>query len=107
MNRLLCFALIAMPLCSAVERTDSTPPGDLILWVPHTMTTSDWIWGPGGEQRSPAPPFRFIRENMGGTNPKVDVRDAAGRKWIVKFGGEVHTDVFASRLLYATGYFAE
>jgi hypothetical protein len=45
-----------------------------------------------------------VKENLGGTNPKVDVRDARGASWVVKFGAEVHTDVFASRLLYAVGY---
>jgi hypothetical protein len=29
-----------------------------------------------------------------------------GRIWVVKFGGEVHSDTFAARLLYATGYAA-
>jgi len=71
------------------------------------MTRSDWVWGPGGEQKAPVAPFQFVKENLGGTNPKVDVRDARGALWTVKFGGEVHTEVFASRLLYAVGYAAE
>jgi hypothetical protein len=37
----------------------------------------------------------------------VDVRDAQGARWIVKFGAEIHTDTFASRLLAAVGYVAE
>jgi len=44
---------------------------------------------------------------MGGTNPKVNVRDARGAQWSVKFGAEVHAEVFASRLLYAAGYASE
>ena len=48
-----------------------------------------------------------MKENLGGTNPKVDVRDARSAKWTVKFGGEVHTEVFASRLLFAAGYATE
>jgi hypothetical protein len=42
-----------------------------------------------------------------GTNPKVEVRDAAGRLWTVKFGAEVNTDTFAPRLLSALGYAAQ
>jgi hypothetical protein len=42
-----------------------------------------------------------------GTNPKIKVRDAEGDRWTVKFGGENHSDVFASRVLNALGYTAE
>ncbi len=78
-----------------------------VLWKePPPMTVSDWAWGPGGERSAPRPPFRFVNENLGGTNPKVDVQDAAGRMWVVKFGGEVHSDTFAARILYAAGYAA-
>jgi hypothetical protein len=48
-----------------------------------------------------------VKERLGGTNPKVEVRDEAGRRWIVKFGAEVHSDTFAPRLLSALGYAAE
>jgi hypothetical protein len=79
-----------------------------VLWrPPKQMSISDWTWGPGGESRAPRPPFRFKSENMGGTNPKVDVWDANGRWWMVKFGGEVRAETFSSRLLYVTGYLAE
>jgi len=79
-----------------------------VLWSePKPAGPAEWIWGPGGEAKAPRPPFRFIRENMGGTNPKVDVRDARGTLWIVKFGGEVHTETFAARFLNAVGYLAE
>jgi hypothetical protein len=56
---------------------------------------------------APRPPFRFIKEKLDGTNPKVDVQDAAGRHWTVKFGSEVHADTFAPRLLHALGYAAQ
>jgi len=79
-----------------------------LIWNdPRPMTIADWIWGPGGEAQAPRPPFRFVSENLGGTNPKINVRDARGALWIVKFGGEVHTDTFSARLLNAVGYFAE
>jgi hypothetical protein len=79
-----------------------------VLWqAPGRITMNDWIWGPGGESGAPKPPFTFVDEDFHGTNPKIRVRDAEGRRWTVKFGGEVHGDVFGSRLLYATGYLTE
>jgi hypothetical protein len=83
-------------------------PDNQIVWrAPQPASIADWVWGPGGKERAPAPPFQFVKENMHGTNPKVNVRDARGAMWIVKFGGEVHAEVFASRLLAATGFGAE
>ena len=105
MIRLLVTGLVVSSFCAFAAPVEPAPAGNLVLWrAPHTMTTSDWVWGPGGEQQAPLPPFTFVKENLGGTNPKVDVRDARGASWVVKFGAEVHTDVFASRLLYAVGY---
>jgi hypothetical protein len=104
MFRIFCLLVALLPqtafLQGAVRRQ--------ILWEePNPLSVSDWIWGPGGQERAPRPPFQFVKENLGGTNPKINVRDARGALWIVKFGGEAHTDTFAARLLYATGYAAE
>ena len=78
------------------------------LWrEPKPATIADWTWGPGGQEMVPQPPFQFVKENFGGTNPKVEVRDAAGHTWTVKFGSEVKSDTFAARLLNAVGYAAE
>jgi hypothetical protein len=92
-----------------VAAPSAVAPGQrqLVRNRPEPPTVGDWIWGPGGEAGAPLPPFTFIKENLGGTNPKVNVRDARGRLWIVKFSGEVHTDVFASRFLNALGYVTE
>ena len=79
-----------------------------VLWQdPGPITAADWTWGPGGEARAPKPPFEFLEEDFNGTNAKVKVRDTKGDRWTVKFGGENHGDVFASRLLFALGYFTE
>jgi Na+/proline symporter len=37
----------------------------------------------------------------------VSVLDAANQEWRVKWGQEVHTEVFGTRLAWALGYFAE
>lgn len=63
---------------------------------------NDW----GGAAGAPVAPFRLLKEEKGGTTPKVWVRDRAGRTWIVKWGKEIHGDLFASRLLSALGYYA-
>ena len=78
------------------------------LWTePRPSTASDWTWGPGGQETAPRPPFSFVKERFGGSNPKVEVRDAADRHWVVKFGSEAHTDTFAARFVSALGYAAE
>jgi hypothetical protein len=90
----------------ALLASDAHPTA--VLWTPPgNISLSDWIWGPGGEQRAPKPPFQFIDEDFKGTNPKIRVRDAKGDEWVVKFGSENHGDVFAPRLLYACGYIAQ
>src|SRR5437016_3690256 len=108
MNRILISSLLLSCAGFTADSTNPAPSGNRIVWhAPRQMTRADWVWGPGGQQHAPLPPFQFVTENFGGTNPKVNVHDGRGALWIVKFGGEVHTDVFASRLLYAVGYAAE
>ncbi len=55
---------------------------------------------------APAPPFQFQREELGGTSPKVVVRDSKGVTWFVKFGTEAKPEAFAARIARAAGYFA-
>src|SRR5689334_9914526 len=71
------------------------------------MSNEHWRCGPGGCDRTPVPPFQFIKEDAGGTNPKMSVRDAKGLNWSVKFGGEAIPECFASRFVTALGYIAE
>lgn len=78
-----------------------------VLWTdPGNIATSDLFYGQGGPKHQPKPPFTFLREDMHGTNPKFDARDADGKKWRVKLGEEARPEVVASRLLWAVGYFA-
>src|SRR5438270_6012359 len=81
--------LLALILSPATGRAEPVSGSRSVLWqAPRPLTMSDWVWGPGGEAHAPQPPFRFVRENLGGTNPKIDVRDSRGALWVVKFGGE-------------------
>ncbi|NOJ84027.1 hypothetical protein, partial [Myxococcus xanthus] len=58
------------------------------------------------DKGAPAAPFRFDREETGGTSPKVVVTDANGVTWFVKFGFEAKPETFASRIVRSAGYFA-
>jgi len=85
-----------------------TAPAWAQLWQsPPADTIEQWKCGPGGCAASPAPPFRFVKEDESGSTPKLEVRDANGRSWSVKFGAEVIPECFASRFVTAAGYFAE
>ena len=109
----LATAYLLLPIVAVSAASPAkiqTPPADAVklLWhAPKPLTPAEWFWGPGGQERAPLPPFRFIKEDLGGTNAKVKVRDARGVTWNVKFGQEVHSETFVPRLVYAAGYFAE
>ena len=60
--------------------------------------------GPGAP---PQPPFQFIEEHNTGSQPSVSIRDASGREWRVKWGSEVRTETFGTRLAWALGFFSE
>ena len=79
-----------------------------VIWRdPGPVESLDLAGGPGGRDGTPAPPFRFVEEHVNGSQPCVSVRDARGRTWRVKWGQEVHTEAFATRLAWAAGYFVE
>ncbi|HEU4388353.1 MAG TPA: hypothetical protein VFV34_11190, partial [Blastocatellia bacterium] len=83
------------------------PTGPTIWNDPGAVENLDFINGAGGPDRAPKPPFMFLRDDPGGTNPKIKVTDAAGQEWGVKWGPEVHPEVFASRIAWAAGYWVE
>jgi hypothetical protein len=77
-----------------------------VLWQqPENISGLDMLNGRGGKKHQPKPPFSFLSEDMNGTNPKFDARDAEGTKWRVKLGEESRPEVVASRFLWAVGYF--
>jgi hypothetical protein len=80
---------------------------ELIWRHPGALSPASLVAGPGGLDGAPAPPFHFVEEHDTGSQPNVSVRDASGRVWRVKWGQEVHTEVFGTRLAWALGYFAE
>lgn len=79
-----------------------------VLWRdPGQVETLDLQHGPGGADFTPQPPFTFLEEHFGGSQPCVSVRDARGRRWRVKWGDEVRSETFAVRLVWACGYYTE
>ena len=67
----------------------------------------DLLHGPGGKEHQPGSNFRFIEESKSGSSPKFYVEDENGSKWKVKLGHEAKSDVAATRLVWAAGYFAD
>ena len=97
-----------------VERgTDGSVPQRVLWRDPGPIAQKDLYWGSGDATRVPRPPFTFVKEDTGGTKPKVTVTDANGSTWNVKFGGEsprnneVHAEIAATRLAWALGYLVE
>jgi hypothetical protein len=90
-----------------------TPPkplraGRASLWRdPCAVEQLDFTHGPGGADGVPVPPFTFLEEHATGSNPCLSVRDARGRTWRVKWGDEVRSETFATRLAWAAGYHVE
>jgi hypothetical protein len=90
------------------RRREGEPPlrsHQAAIWRdPGKISALDLGAGPG---EPPQPPFQFIEEHATGSQPTVSVRDAKGREWRVKWGPEVRTETFGTRLAWALGYFAE
>lgn len=79
-----------------------------VLWSnPSDIDSRDLFYGPGGKTHEPHTIYRFIKEDLNGSNPKFDVSDENGVKWRVKLGLEAQPEVAATRLLWAVGYFTD
>jgi hypothetical protein len=95
---------------AAVAEAQTRQRAKAVLWKdPGRVERLDFQWGPGGRALAPAPPFRFIEEDKDGTNAKIKVRDAKGRRWSIKWddGGEANAEIIATRIVWAAGYFVE
>jgi hypothetical protein len=80
------------------------PPVPTIWNDPGVVEELDLAGGPGGREKAPKPPFTFLAEADSGSTPRITVEDANGTTWHVKWGSEVNSDIFASRLAWAAGY---
>ncbi len=111
MKRLLFCLLAALAAGRGQGAADrSLPRQDLpkVLWhAPRAATDQDWACTFAGCDHAPAPPFRFLKADPGGSTPKISVKDANGRTFSVKFGAKVIPECFASRFVAALGYTVE
>ncbi|HEX4996943.1 MAG TPA: hypothetical protein VFY29_01885 [Terriglobia bacterium] len=81
--------------------------GQQTLWMdPGDVASLDFEYGPGGKDRQPVSPFQFVDEDMAGTTAKINVIDARGVSWNIKWGREVFPSTFCTRLAWACGYVA-
>jgi hypothetical protein len=98
---------VAKPAPPKEEVPPPPKPGPTLWHNPGKIERLNFSYGAGGVENAPQPPFTFIEEDKGGSNPKVKVIDAMGREWGVKWGHEVNSEVFATRLVWAAGYYVE
>jgi hypothetical protein len=117
----LTFAVTAIPSMGQTTRprltgqtngegaeNKSAAAGDTHIWRdPGAVEQLDFAAGPGGVDGAPKPPFKFLKEDMDGSNPKINIEDANGVKWGAKWGTEVNSEVFATRIAWAAGYYVE
>jgi hypothetical protein len=105
---LLVLALSITALAAPKKATKEAVNAPPVLWEdPVDIATRDMVNGPGGPGHQPVGPFRFVKEDLNGTNPKYIITGADGVKWKLKLGEESQPETAASRLVWAAGYFAD
>ena len=112
---LVCLAAAgSLDAANMVKKGHTGGPADVentgtkaVLWRdPSNLASRDLFYGPGGKRHEPHGPFKFVKEDLDGTNPKFYVRDGSGVEWKVKLGSEARPETAATRLVWAAGYFA-
>jgi hypothetical protein len=79
-----------------------------VLWSePKDWATRDLYYGAGGKAHEPHGPFTFVKEDLGGTNPKFVIHDRDGIEWKVKLGLEARSETAAARIVWAAGFYTD
>src|SRR5689334_5020159 len=66
-------------------RSDAKASRTQKIWRdPGAVEKLDFVGGPGGRSGSPRPPFKFVEEDLGGSNPKVKVTDRSEERRVGK-----------------------
>src|SRR5215471_5666596 len=96
-------------VAQSVRQRASNVSGTAVLWrEPTDIATRTLLDGPGGRANAPhGTTFRFIKEDLDGTNPKFVVQDDVGTTWTLKLGWEAKPETAASRIVWAVGYIAD
>jgi hypothetical protein len=91
------------------ERGEKSVFGAPLLWrEPFDLASRNLYLGPGGESMKPdLSKLTFIEEKASAASAKFRVRDGSGREWVVKVSPDAKSEVAASRLVWAVGYFTD
>src|SRR5215204_1517059 len=91
------------------EKKEAPPQGTPVFWQePTDISSRNLLLGPGGEEMKPDLKQVIREETMPeGYSVKWRVRDASGKKWVVKVGNEAQPETVAARLVWAAGYPSE
>ena len=109
---LLLLVALSAPLTAQKKNKDKANTANLpeVIWRdPGDVSSLNLIYGAGGTEHAPRADatYKFVKEDLAGSNPKFDITDDQGVKWKVKLGEEAPAEVAASRLLWAAGYFVD
>jgi hypothetical protein len=116
LNILLILLLLTFSATLAANKPGKKPVGGnapnlpAVIWRnADSVSALNLLYGAGGQEHAPDAngKYIFVKENLEGSNPKFEVRDAQGVGWKVKMGKEAQSEVAATRLLWAAGYFVE
>ena len=88
------------------EKKEAAPQGTPVFWQePSDVASRNLLLGPGGDEMKPDLKQVIWEETLPeGYSVKWRVRDASGRKWVVKVGNEAQPETVATRLIWAAGY---
>ena len=92
---------------SASAAESKLPP---VLWRdPGNIPMLDLVDGIGGKEHAPrdSDQYKFVKEDLNGTNTKFHVEDQNGVRWLVKVGEEASPETAATRFVWAMGYFTD
>ncbi len=108
---LVVSCVCSLPLCGDGAKAGKAPETSVVkdhgvLWrEPADIGSRNLYYGSGGEKHQPHGPFKFVEEDLNGTNPKYVVRDQDDVKWTIKLGIEARPETVATRFVWAAGYF--
>jgi hypothetical protein len=88
------------------EKKEVMPQGTPVFWQePADVASRNLLLGPGGEEMKPdLKQIIWEETEPEGYSVKWRVRDASGKKWVVKVGNEAQPETVAARLVWAAGY---
>ncbi len=100
-------AIVSLGFATAAPAPEAAPLGRELaeLWI-EPPPNRDLFYGVGGAKLAPDPrkDYKVTEIKAGGFSDGYSVVDSDKRKWSVKFPPEGHSEIVASRLLWAIGY---